>query len=102
MARIVGFSRLDLPLFKGLIKVAIATLIAAAITAVAHSLITPAPPLGVLLACGAIFSIAYIASILLLGVLSEQERRMIRNQVGRLSLSPGKRAAAPLPEGVGE
>jgi O-antigen/teichoic acid export membrane protein len=99
MGRIIGLTRGDLYLLKGVGKAAIAAIAAATITALARSSMTHMTPLSVLLASGVIFALVYLASVHLLGALTQEERNMIRHQVGRLRRSHWKRSAAPLPEG---
>jgi O-antigen/teichoic acid export membrane protein len=100
MGRIVGLTHRDLHLLKGVGKAAVATITAAAATAFARSSVTHMAPLRVLLVCGAVFALAYLAGVHLTGALTAQERRIIRQQIGRLRWWHWRRSAAPLPEGI--
>lgn len=98
MARIVGVTAHDVVLLKDVGKVAAAAFAAAAVGTLVRSYIFHATPLTILFLCGAVFSLAYLSTLQLLGVLTQDERQTIRQKILRLRWSP-KRAATPLPEG---
>ncbi|HXG90751.1 MAG TPA: oligosaccharide flippase family protein [Blastocatellia bacterium] len=98
MWRVIGVTRRDIALLKDVGKVAVATIAAAAIAAIIRSSILYTTPFIVLIVSGVAFSLAYLASLLLLGVMTQEERSVIRQKLARLRWSP-KRAATPLAEG---
>src|SRR5215204_199477 len=83
-ARVLGASRRDLPFFKDVVKIALAALAAACVAAVVRALLPGVRPFFVLAACGASFGAVYLAAILLLKVVTEDEFEMVRARAARL------------------
>lgn len=105
MARVVGVERGDLRLLKDVGKVALAALAAAALTWLVRAALMGARPFVVLTACGVVFSLVYLAAILLLGVLTFGERDAVRRHLARVRHAVRRvvqrRAIEPLPSGEG-
>jgi hypothetical protein len=93
--KVLGMTRRDLPLFKDLGKLACAAVCAAIAVVVVRSLIVESvPPFLALSICGASFGLVYLAAILLLGVLSPDERdRLTRALLYLQRRAHGRRAA---------
>jgi O-antigen/teichoic acid export membrane protein len=73
--KVLGATRRDVPLFKDVGKLACAALCAALGTALLRSFVVEAmPPFFALAVCGVVFMSIYLAAILLLGILSPDER----------------------------
>ena len=73
--KVLGATRRDVPLFKDVGKLACAALCAALATALVRSFVVEAmPPFFALAVCGVCFVSIYLAAILLLGILSPEER----------------------------
>jgi O-antigen/teichoic acid export membrane protein len=81
--RILGATREDLPLFSDLGKIALATVIATGSAAIARAALDPAVPLVLLIGSGAVFSLVYFASLLLLKVPSSGELAALRGRLDR-------------------
>jgi O-antigen/teichoic acid export membrane protein len=81
--RILGATREDLPLFSDLGKIALATVIATGSAAIARAALDPAVPLVLLIGSGAVFSLVYFASLLLLKVPSPGELAALRGRLDR-------------------
>jgi O-antigen/teichoic acid export membrane protein len=95
--RIVGVTRRDAPLLKDVGKVALASALAAGLTAVARLVMLGARPFFVLAVCGIVFACAYVALVWLLGVPTAEERETLRSKAaGALRLVWWWRAADPL------
>lgn len=95
--RVLGASRRDLPFFRDVAKIAAAALAAACVAAAVRALLPGVRPFFVLAACGASFGAAYLAAILLLKVVTEDEFEMVRARVARLQRRVyWRRAADPL------
>lgn len=92
VGRLLGLRGRDWPLLTDVGKIFLATLIASAVTFVVRQLILPLHPFIILVICGTIFSISYVLGLLLLRLLTTQERQIIR-QCGTLvrSYLPGSR-----------
>ena len=101
MGRILGVGRGDARLLKDVWKVALATLAAAAVTWLARATLAGVKPLFVLVICGGVCSLAYLAAVLLLGVPTLEERGAVRRQCARLRHLFQRRAVAPLASGGG-
>ena len=81
--RILGGRCSDIVLLADVGKLAAAAAAAALVAAELRSLLQGSKPLIVLMACGAGFSVIYVAAILLVGVLRPEEKELIRrNLVG--------------------
>lgn len=101
MARVVGVERGDVWLLKDVGKIALATLMAAAVTWLVRGALAGVKPFFVLAACGALFSLVYVAAILLLGVPTFEERDAVRRRFARVRHAFQRRAVEPLPTGEG-
>lgn len=101
MGRVVGVERGDVWLLKDVGKVAAATIAAAAVTWLARSALAGVKPFAVLVVCGVVFSLAYLAAALLLGVPTFAERDAARRQLSRARHLFRRRAVEPLPSGGG-
>ncbi len=93
--KVLGMTRRDLPLFKDLGKLACAAACAALAVVVLRSFIVESvPPLIALSICGVSFGLVYLAAILLLGVLSPDERERLTSAFLYLQRrAHGRRAA---------
>ena len=101
MARVVGVRREDWRLLNDVGKVAAATMAAAAVAWLARSALAGVKPFAVLVVCGVVFSLAYLAAALLLGVPTFEERDAARRHVARARHMLRRRAVEPLPSGGG-
>jgi len=75
--RILGVRRADIVLLRDVGKLAGAATVAGLLTAVVRSLLPGARPVVILLACGVVFSLAYLGGVLLAGVLTIEEKEII-------------------------
>jgi hypothetical protein len=99
--KMLGVTWPDIALLKDLGKIALAAIAAGVVTVAARSLVVGAAPVLVMLVCGITFSIAYLAAIFMLGVISPGERGLIKEKIALLqSLSRWKRETAPIGEEV--
>ena len=89
--KILGLDRGHFPLLKEVGKVALAALIAAAITAGTRIAWSQARPIVAFAVCGAVFSVVYLTATLLLGVITPEERGAFWRQFIRL-----RRLSGPL------
>ncbi len=100
LARVVGVERGDAWVLKDVGKIALAALSAAVVTwFVRAALLTAAggvKPFFVLTACGAVFSLVYLAALLLVGVPTLEERATARRQLARVRHMFQRRAVEPL------
>jgi O-antigen/teichoic acid export membrane protein len=83
-ARVLGATRRDWTLVRDVWKIAAAALAAAALTAAARVALGGVRPFFVLAACGAVFSAAYLAGVLLFGVPTREERAAVRRRAAAL------------------
>jgi O-antigen/teichoic acid export membrane protein len=83
MARVLGVKLDDLGLLHDVGKLAIASAIAAAVTAVLHSQLAGQKPLVVLAGCGTLFFVVYIVAVFLLGIPRVEERNVVLNVLSR-------------------
>lgn len=81
---ILGITRRDLALFKDIGKLAVAAAAAAIVTVFVRPFMLGAKPFVVFIAGGCAFSIAYLLAVLLLGIMTTDERGAIQRQVVRL------------------
>lgn len=94
---ILGVTRRDLFLLKDVGKIALASITGAAVAFIARSFVIGMKPLLMLIVCGIAFSIAYLLAVLLLGIVSQEERGAITRQLARVGrLTSLRRAADPL------
>ena len=82
--RILGINRKDIALLKDAAKVALAAAGAALVTALVRLPLRGQKPLFVLIACGTVFSLAYLAGVLLAGVATPDEKDTVRRKVAAL------------------
>ena len=87
--RILGLSRRDFLLLKDLGKVALSALLAAVITVFARVTFAEARSLVAFVVCGAVFSLVYIAGVLLFGVFTFHERQVVYRQFARIRRATG-------------
>jgi O-antigen/teichoic acid export membrane protein/GT2 family glycosyltransferase/2-polyprenyl-3-methyl-5-hydroxy-6-metoxy-1,4-benzoquinol methylase len=92
--RILQFRLRDLRLFKDMGKLAVAAAAAGATAATVRSYLPGLRPLLILIVCGIVFSIVYLAIAFLSGALTRDERLMMRRQLAQLWPLSAKRAAA--------
>ena len=81
--RLLKISRKDAVLFKDIGKLAVAAILAGAVTALARLLIPGAKPLVVLVVSGFCFAAAYALAALLLGVLRPGERKALLRRISK-------------------
>lgn len=87
-ARVLRVSRRDLPEFADVLKLAAAALLAAGAASVVRAAMAGFRPFYVLAACGVVFAAAYLASVLALRVVSEEESDLVRSRLARLRRRP--------------
>lgn len=83
----------DARLLKDIGKVAAAAAVAGLIAAIVRSYLPGVRPLLILIICGAAFSIVYFAGVILVKVLTSDERKAIRQQFARVLPVFGRRAS---------
>ncbi len=81
---ILGVRRKDIVLLKDIGKLAIATAVAGLATEGVRLLLAGARPLIVLLACGIVFSLVYLAAVLLAGIPTVEEKDLVRRKITAL------------------
>jgi O-antigen/teichoic acid export membrane protein len=84
VASIVRMTRRDLPQFKDVAKIALASAAAGAAAVAVRAALAGQRPFTVLCACGVGFTLIYLAAAIMLGVPTEGERQTLRGQVVRL------------------
>lgn len=82
--RILGVSPKHLVLLKDVGKIAMAAAAAALITAGVRFLFVHTRPLVILITCGLVFSLLYLVGILLTGILTPEEKDLIRGKLAIL------------------
>jgi CDP-diglyceride synthetase len=82
--RILGVSRKDLVLLKDVGKLALAAAGAALLTAAVRLPLRDQKPLVVLLACGIVFSLVYLGGALWAGILTQEEKDLVRRKIAVL------------------
>ena len=96
MAWVLGVKLDDVGLLHDVGKLAIASAIAAAVTAVLDSQLAAQKPLVVLAGCGTLFFVVYIVAVFLLGIPRVEERNVVLNVLSRVRHSwQTQPAAAP-------
>lgn len=94
---VLGMSRHDVVLFKDIGKLALAAFVAGSAAAVTRALLIGHQSLFVLMVCGGIFSLVYLAAVMLLKVVRDEEFDFLRERVARLQHHGyWRRAADPL------
>jgi O-antigen/teichoic acid export membrane protein len=100
VGHLLGVQWRDWGLFKDVGKILIATVMASCLTLVARRLMAGSNLFVLLTVCGAIFSMCYALGLLLLGLLTTQERELIRQRSASLRhYLVRRRAQASLTEG---
>ena len=95
--RVLGINRRDAPLFKDVLKIAVAAVVAACVAALVRALLPGVKPFFALAATGLTFVAVYLAGVLLLKVVREEEFESARARVARLQRRAyWKRAPDPL------
>lgn len=82
--RILGVTRKDIGLLKDVGKVALAAAAAGMLTAAVRFPLREQKPLLVLIACGIVFSLVYLGGILLAGVVTPEEKNLVRRKFAAL------------------
>jgi hypothetical protein len=82
--RILGVNRKDVLLLRDIGKLAIAATVAGLVTEGTRLLLPDVRPLIVLMVCGTVFSLVYLATVLLAGVLTPEEKDLVRRKIGVL------------------
>ncbi|MCA1850340.1 MAG: hypothetical protein LC672_04685, partial [Acidobacteria bacterium] len=82
--RVLGVTGRDLALLKDVGKLAVAAGLAGATTALVRLLLLGLKPFALLVLCGAVFSLVYLAAILLLRIVTPEELDIMRARVARL------------------
>ena len=99
MGRIVGVTRRDYILLKDVGKMAMASAAAGLLALAARMYLPEGRPALVLIVCGAVFTLIYVPSFLLSGILTADEWNIIRRQLARLRRMPRGQAASLIAEG---
>jgi len=84
VGHLLGLTRRDLLLLKDVVKLLLAVALASCVTVLTRRLVGELSPLFALTVCGTVFSVCYALALLLLGVLTSQERTIIRQRIGTL------------------
>jgi len=82
--RVLGFGWHDMVLLKDVGKLAIAALAAALVAAAVRLPLLGQRPLLILIICGALFSLVYLGAVLLMGVVTAEEKDIVRRKVALL------------------
>lgn len=93
-ARVLKVSRRDLSEFGDVLKLGVASLAAACVALGVRALMSGFRPFYVLAACGVAFAAGYLAAVLLLRVVNEEEFEMVRARLARLRRSRAGAARA--------
>ena len=83
---ILGVTRADIVLLKDVGKLALAAAAAGLLTAAVHFPLRDQKPLVVLMACGVVFALVYLAGVLLSGVVTAEEKDLVRRRFVSLGL----------------
>jgi O-antigen/teichoic acid export membrane protein len=84
VGRVLHVRRQDLHLLKDIGKLSLAATVAGLMAMLVRTSLPAANGFVRLLLCGAVLSVVYLASMQLLGVLTDAERRALRDRIGRL------------------
>jgi O-antigen/teichoic acid export membrane protein len=82
--RILGVSRKDLVLLNDIGKLAIAAIISGLVAEGVRLLLRDAQPLINLMVCGMVFSLVYLCAVLLAGILTPEEKDLLRQKIAVL------------------
>jgi hypothetical protein len=85
-ARILGVKAHDIVLLKDVGKILLAALAAASVTWIVRGIVVPARPFITLSICAIVFAIVFGGMILMLRVLTSEERLALKNGTRKLSL----------------
>jgi O-antigen/teichoic acid export membrane protein/GT2 family glycosyltransferase/2-polyprenyl-3-methyl-5-hydroxy-6-metoxy-1,4-benzoquinol methylase len=95
VGRILGITRRDIGLLKDVCRMAVAAFVAGAAAWSLRSYVIDNRPLVVLTLCGITFFLIYVVSLLLLGVLTSEERSFIERWISRIPRFMWGRPALP-------
>jgi O-antigen/teichoic acid export membrane protein len=95
VASILGVGIRDVAFLKDVGKIALAACGAGAVTWALRALMSDMAVVTILAVCGAVFSLVYLAFVLLLGVLTPEEREVPRQLLVRLQQQISSRLASP-------
>ena len=84
--RILGVRRKDMVLLKDVGKLALAAAAAGLVTAAARLALGGAKPLIILMVCGTVFSLIYLGGVLVAGVVTPEEKGMVRRKMAAFGL----------------
>lgn len=82
--RILGVTWEDIVLLKDVGKLALAATAAALVTAAVRLPLRAEKPITVLIACGGVFSLVYLGGVLLAGVVTPEEKDIVRRKIAVL------------------
>jgi O-antigen/teichoic acid export membrane protein len=82
--RVLNVTKHDLVLFKDVGKLALAAAIAGITSAFVRSFLLGLKPFVILVVCGIVFALVYLAAILLLKIITGEEFDLVRNHLARL------------------
>ncbi|HUK17475.1 MAG TPA: oligosaccharide flippase family protein [Bryobacteraceae bacterium] len=82
--RLLGVGRKDLVLLKDIGKLAIAAAASGLVAEGVRLLLRDTHPLVILMVCGVVFSLVYLSAILLAGILTPEEKDIIRRKIAVL------------------
>ena len=99
MGRIIGVKRRDYILLKDVGKMAMASAAAGLLALAVRMYLPDGRPALVLIACGAVFTLVYLPTFLLSGILTTDEWDIIRRQLARLRRRPRRQVTSLLAEG---
>ena len=85
-ARILGVKARDVVLLKDVGKILLAALVAAAVTWIVRGIVIPSRPIITLSICAVVFGIVFAGMVLMLRVLTREERLALRNGTRKLTL----------------
>jgi len=81
LGHVLGVTRKDVVLVRDLGKLAVAAIAAALVTAIVRAQMLAAKPLLILAVCGAVFAAVYGAGVLLLGIASAEEKKIVLDRL---------------------
>ena len=82
--RILGVSRKDLPLLKDTGKLAICAAASGIVAEGVRWLLRDSRPLVILMVCGVVFSLVYLGTVWLAGVLTPEEKELVQRKIAGL------------------
>ena len=83
-ARLTGVKRTDIVLLKDVGKLALAASMAGVAATVTRALLWSGRPVTIVIACGVVCAIVYAASVLILGIITSEEKALVRQRFPRL------------------